>query len=56
LYKIQAVSYDIVTNDEPQITEISMIAYYYYDEKFNDNTADIIANVSGEKIKLSKKE
>jgi len=56
LYKIQAVSYDIVTNDEPQITEISMIAYYYYDEKFNDNTADIIANVNGEKIKLSKKE
>ena len=36
LYKIQAVSYDIVTNDEPQITDISMIAYYYHDEQFND--------------------
>ena len=35
LYKIQSVSYDIVTNDEPQITDISMIAYYYYDEKFD---------------------
>ena len=34
LYKIQAVSYDVVANDEPQITDISMIAYYYYDEKF----------------------
>ena len=36
LYKIQSVSYDIVTNDEPQITDISMIAYYYHDEKFNN--------------------
>lgn len=36
LYKIQSVSYDIVTNDEPQVTDISMIAYYYYDEKFGD--------------------
>ena len=36
LYKIQTVSYDIVTNDEPQVTDISMIAYYYHDEKFND--------------------
>ena len=36
LYKIQSVSYDIVTNDEPQVTDISMIAYYYHDEKFND--------------------
>jgi hypothetical protein len=25
-----------VTNDEPQITDISMIAYYYHDEQFND--------------------
>ena len=39
LYKIQAVSYDIVTNDEPQITDISMIAYYYHDERFDDQVA-----------------
>lgn len=36
LYKIQSVSYDVVTNDEPQITDISMLAYYYHDEKFDD--------------------
>lgn len=36
LYKIQSVSYDIVTNDEPQVTDISMVAYYYFDERFND--------------------
>ena len=34
LYKIQSVSYDIIANDEPQITDISMIAYYYYDNDF----------------------
>lgn len=39
LYKIQSVSYDIVTNDEPQITDISMIAYYYYDKDINDQAA-----------------
>ena len=36
LYKIQSVSYDVVANDEPQITDISMMAYYYHDEKFDD--------------------
>ena len=36
LYKIQSVSYDVVSNDEPQITDISMIAYYYHDERFDD--------------------
>ena len=36
LYKIQTVSYDIVTNDEPQVTDISMMAYYYHDDKFDD--------------------
>ena len=36
LYKIQSVSYDIISNDEPQITDIAMIAYYYYDERFDD--------------------
>jgi hypothetical protein len=39
LYKIQTVSYDIVTNDEPQVTDISMIAYYYHDERFDDQVA-----------------
>lgn len=42
LYKIQSVSYDVVSKDEPQVTDISMIAYYYHDEKFNnvdENTA-----------------
>jgi hypothetical protein len=35
LYKIQSVSYDIVTHNEPQITDISMTAYYYHDVRFN---------------------
>ena len=34
LYKIQSVSYDIISRDEPQTTDIEMLAYYYYDEKF----------------------
>ena len=34
LYKIQSVSYDVISRDEPQVTDISMIAYYYYNEKF----------------------
>jgi hypothetical protein len=29
------VSYDIVTNNEPQITDISMMAYYYHDDRFD---------------------
>lgn len=36
LYKIQSVSYDIVSNDEPQTTDVSMLAYYYHDEKFEN--------------------
>ena len=36
LYKIQSVSYDIVTHDEPQVTDISMIAYYYHDARFDE--------------------
>ena len=35
LYKVQAVTYDIIANDEPQTTDIEIIAYYYYDEKFD---------------------
>lgn len=37
LYKIQSVSYDVVSNDEPQITDISMAAYYYHDENIDNN-------------------
>lgn len=45
LYKIQTVSYDIISHDEPQITEIGMLAYYYYDEKF-ENMEDINLELS----------
>lgn len=45
LYKIQSVSYDIIASDEPQVTDISMLAYYYHDERFENldeesNTAE----------------
>jgi hypothetical protein len=36
LYKIQEVGYDIVASSEPQTTNISMIAYYYHDPKFQE--------------------
>jgi hypothetical protein len=36
LYKIQEVGYDIVASSEPQTTEISMIAYYYHDPRFQE--------------------
>jgi negative regulator of genetic competence, sporulation and motility len=36
LYKIQEVGYDIVASSKPQTTEISMIAYYYHDPRFQD--------------------
>lgn len=36
LYKIQSVSYDIISSDEPQVTDISMLAYYYHDERFEN--------------------
>lgn len=52
LYKIQSVSYDVVSNDEPQVTDISMVAYYYYDEKFG-STVSIFATVEWDDIKLS---
>lgn len=54
LYKIQTVSYDIITNDEPQITDISMIAYYYHDNRFADKTITLTATVKGENITLEK--
>lgn len=40
LYKIQSVSYDIISSDEPQVTDISMLAYYYYDERFENVNID----------------
>ena len=51
LYKIQSVSYDIVSNDEPQITDISMLAYYYHDERFEnvDEEAAVLGNTPEEK-------
>ena len=36
LYKIQSVSYDIISSNEPQVTDISMLAYYYHDERFEN--------------------
>ena len=42
LYKIQTVSYDIISNDEPQITEIGMLAYYYHDERFENMEEDVL--------------
>lgn len=56
LYKIQTVSYDIITNNEPQITDISMIAYYYHDERFDFQTFPIIVNINGDNIKLQQEE
>jgi len=50
LYKIQAVSYDIVTNDEPQVTDISMIAYYYHDERFDDQ---VVCSDGSENVKVN---
>ena len=36
LYKIQSVSYDIISSDQPQVTDIKMLAYYYHDERFEN--------------------
>ena len=36
LYKIQEVGYDIVASDQAQTTDVSMIAYYYHDAKFQE--------------------
>lgn len=46
LYKIQSVSYDIIASDQPQVTDISMLAYYYHDERFEnlDETAAVENN------------
>lgn len=55
LYKIQSVSYDVVSNDEPQVTDISMLAYYYYDERFDNRDITIFAKVDGDTVKLEQK-
>ena len=34
LYKIQEVGYDIVASNQPQVTNILMMAYYYHDPRF----------------------
>jgi hypothetical protein len=34
LYKIQEVSYDVVSSTQPQTTTLEMIAYYYHDSRF----------------------
>lgn len=47
LYKIQTVSYDIISNDEPQITDIGMIAYYYHDDRFDDMEENVEEVVEG---------
>lgn len=48
LYKVQAVTYDIIENDEPQITDIQLLAYYYYDEKFEQKDNDENSEKNGE--------
>jgi hypothetical protein len=40
LYKIQEVGYDIVASNKSQITNLAMIAYYYYDPRFPELTTD----------------
>ena len=44
LYKIQSVSYDIIASDKPQVTDISMLAYYYHDERFENLDEDDTEN------------
>lgn len=48
LYKIQSISYDIVSRDEPQTTNISMLAYYYHDERFENVDEQVDADVEQE--------
>ena len=41
LYKIQSISYDVVSREEPQTTDISMLAYYYHDERFENINEEV---------------
>ena len=65
LYKIQSVSYDIISSDKPQVTDISMLGYYYHDERFenldetsasNDNGESQESNANNENHGTSKKD
>lgn len=59
LYKIQTVSYDIIANDEPQITDISMLAYYYYNENFwekDEESGKLLKEVDEYKYYFEKKD
>lgn len=68
LYKVQSVSYDVIAANEPQIADISMIAYYYYDERFEnieqtteienieiEDSADVENNTESQNIKSDSK-
>lgn len=46
LYKIQEVGYDIVASNEPQTTDIEMIAYYYHDPRFLDTSVNNIEDTN----------
>jgi outer membrane usher protein FimD/PapC len=52
LYKIQSVSYDIIASDQPQVTDISMLAYYYHDERF-ENLDETTATENDQKAEES---
>lgn len=52
LYKIQSVSYDIIASDQPQVTDISMLAYYYHDERF-ENLDEITATENDQEAEES---
>ena len=46
LYKIQSITYDVVSRDEAQTTDISMLAYYYHDERFENIDEEAQTNVN----------
>ena len=48
MYKVQSVAYDVIAADEPQIADISMIAYYYYDERFENMEEPVVEDVNNE--------
>lgn len=56
LYKIQSVSYDIISRDEPQTTDIEMLAYYYYDEKFEWVKKEVAPQIEENNEKVEEKE
>lgn len=40
LYKIQSINYDIIESSEKQTSEIEMLAYYYYNPDYEEETFD----------------